>query len=216
MAWEIVSIEGDVFYAPGEAAGTLQKLQPGTDLGREAIVVTGEDSRVRFRNNEAGSFILGHLSAFQFKGENSFYLARGSSLWRLGKTDAGWTFSGKQTSAKVDSGSFLVEATSIGGLKFINLIEKLKIASRDKKKSLHSGQVVFVGTEKSPFSRRIDIYLFDLITTSRLVKEFFEDESWKKKLLARAYLQHERTKGISNAFVGDAVSDEKVELFIEK
>lgn len=216
-AWVVHSVEGEAFISYSSAGDRLERLSEGSELRNGAALVTGEDSRVSLRHNLFGTLLISSLSALQLKAPQSFYLARGACLAALQREGQPYKLEGKLTSVSLKRGTFILEATAVGGLKLLNLARKVNVRGQDgDTTSLRAGELVFARTGDNAFSRKLTIYLRELLSSSRLVAFYKKELCSDTSLDAYAQLQYENLTGLSEAFVGDAVSDENVELFVKE
>jgi hypothetical protein len=216
-AWEVDGIEGGAFISYPSAEENLERIRVGQTLESGVVLVTGENARVTLKNGSMGSVVLARLSALQIKENQRLYLARGSGLWDLRHAESSMELEGKLAAVSVSRGTFLLEATAVGGLKIINLGKRMKVrAGGAPTVPLRAGELVFARTGDEPFSRVIPIYLKELLSTSKLVDVYSEDDNWRSSVDAYAQLQYENLTGLSEAFVGDAVTDGDVELYVKE
>jgi hypothetical protein len=213
--WRVDAYEGSCFLS-NEEGREIRALQAGEVLSPGSILVSGEEARIFLKYGDRIQAFLGSLSAVQLENSpSSLLLGRGSLLI---KQDQGrLRVAGKRVEQAVSEGIFLLEATSVGGLKLINLDRKLQLGGdTDSGTSLSSGQLVFLQPPDNRLSRKLDIYLAELIATSTLIRDFPVEGAWRKNLLARTLLQSERIEGYTKAIIGDATGDENVQVFLEE
>ena len=171
--------------------GTLCELVNGTQLIR-----VGSTSRLHFENNSTVNISRGSMlisfnenTEFEIKSELSYI-----------KTQGRFTA--------------IVECTSNGGFKFIPLEGKGKIIPQTgEQKDIYRGRLTMVLGSPSKLGNAYDIDLLLLLKSSRLINSFPTPLPTMKRISLAVYAQQLKLKGKFNALIGDAPTDDNLQMW---
>ena len=188
-------------------------LESNTTLNSNKLLATGKGSRVELRKND-DYWRLGSLSVCRWLKPDSFWLHSGSALFctkeereiHIGSRETKATFKGK--------GTIIVEATSNGGLKVIPL-EVAGTLSTEKGgiKDLIGGRLLIVLGNPTEFGDAYDIDILLMLKTSRLINAFPTPLPTFQKIGLSVYVQDLKLKGKYDALIGDATTNENLQLW---
>ena len=189
------------------------KFEENSTLSYNSSLHTKDNSLCELINN---SFLirLGANSIFEFNELNEFSLLRGSMLlYSLGTSDI--IIESEQSSLNV-SGKFtaIIDHTSNGGFKFIPLEGKGNIIPQNgESKEIFRGRLTMVLGSPSKLGNAYDIDLLLLLKSSRLISSFPTPLPSMKRISLSIYAQQLRLKGKFNALIGDAPTDDNLQMW---
>ena len=108
----------------------------------------------------------------------------------------------------------IVDCTSNGGFKFIPLEGKgLIIPDKGDSKEIFRGRLTMILGSPSQLGSAYDIDLLLLLKSSRLINAFPTSLPSMKRISLAIYAQQLRIKGKYNALIGDAPTDDNVQMW---
>jgi hypothetical protein len=110
--------------------------------------------------------------------------------------------------------TFIAEATSNGGYKFITLSGNPYIKTKEKKLRMPAGRLVLVLGEQESLGNAYDVDIMLLLQSSLLFNAFEEPPPTMKKIGLAIFAQQKRMKGKYNALIGDATSDKNLQMWV--
>ena len=156
---------------------------------------------------------IGSNSIFAFDND-SISITKGSLLLYK-KNDDPITIQSELSSLKT-TGQFtaIIECTSNGGFKFIPLEGKGEIIpDKGESKEIYRGRLTMVLGSPSKLGNAYDIDLLLLLKSSRLINSFPTPLPSMKRISLSIYAQKLRMKGKYNALIGDAPSDDNIQMW---
>ena len=156
---------------------------------------------------------IGSNSIFAFDND-SISITKGSLLIYK-KNDDPITIQSELSSLKT-TGQFtaIIECTSNGGFKFIPLEGKGEIIpDKGTSKEIYRGRLTMVLGSPSKLGNAYDIDLLLLLKSSRLINSFPTPLPSMKRISLSIYAQQLRMKGKYNALIGDAPSDDNIQMW---
>jgi hypothetical protein len=157
---------------------------------------------------------LGAKSIFEYSESNTISLSKGSMLIGL-KESENITIQSEYSRLQI-KGRFtaIVECTSNGGFKFIPLEGKGQIIpERGEPKDIFRGRLTMVLGSPSKLGNAYDIDLLLLLKSSRLINSFPTPLPSMKRISLSIYAQQLRLKGKFNALIGDAPTDDNLQMW---
>lgn len=188
-------------------------LESNTTIDSNKLVATGKGSRIELRQNN-NYWRLGSLSVCRWIKPNSFWLHSGSALFctteeseiNIGSLETNATFRGK--------GTIIIEATSNGGFKIIPLEVKGTLSTKKGgTKNLMGGRLLLVLGQPTEFGDAYDIDIMLMLKTSRLINAFPSALPTFERIGLAVYVQELKLKGKYDALIGDATSNENLQLW---
>jgi len=134
-------------------------------------------------------------------------------LYSLGTSDI--IIESEQSSLNV-SGKFtaIIDHTSNGGFKFIPLEGKGSIIPQNgEPKDIYRGRLTMVLGSPSKLGNAYDIDLLLLLKSSRLINSFPTPLTSMKRISLSIYAQQLQLKGKFNALIGDATSEDNLQMW---
>jgi hypothetical protein len=195
----------------GEAA--ISGLDVNASLPQNTLLCTGEKSLTEITGD---SFLirLGAMTVLESVTDESLKLFSGSMLIHL-PVDSTITLQSEKTEVFIKGKlTAIVECTSNGGFKFIPLEGKGSIVPQQgEAKNIRSGRMTMVVGDPSRLGNAYDIDLLLMLKSSRLINSFPEPLPSMKKVSLAIYYQQLRLKGKFNALIGDAPSDDNLQMW---
>ena len=188
-------------------------LESNTTIDSNKLLATGKGSRFELRQNN-DYWRLGSLSVCRWKDPNSFWLHSGSALFctteetkiHIGSRETNATFRGK--------GTIIIEATSNGGFKIIPLEAKGTLSTeKGGVKDLIGGRLLLVLGNPTEFGDAYDIDIMLLLKSSRLINAFPSALPTFERIGLAVYVQELKLKGKYDALIGDATTNENLQLW---
>ena len=145
---------------------------------------------------------------------NTITITRGSTLLYL-KNPAEITIKSK-LSTLFTKGEYtaIIDSTSNGGFKFIPLEGKGEIIpEQGEAKNIYRGRLTMVLGSPSKLGNAYDIDLLLLLKSSRLINSFPTPLPSMKRISLSIYAQQLRMKGKYNALIGDAPTDDNLQMW---
>lgn len=163
--------------------------------------------------NDQFQIRIGSNSIFEFN-NGSISITKGSLLLYK-KNDDPITIQSELSSLKT-TGQFtaIIECTSNGGFKFIPLEGKGEIIpDKGKSKEIYRGRLTMVLGSPSKLGNAYDIDLLLLLKSSRLINSFPTPLPSMRRISLSIYAQQLRMKGKYNALIGDAPSNDNIQMW---
>ena len=129
--------------------------------------------------------------------------------------DGDFTFSTREANATFSgSGTIIIEATANGGLKFIPLEAKGTIRTpKGDAQDVRGGRLLLVLGKPTRFGDAFDIDIMLLLKSSRLVNAFPDPLPTFDKIGLALYVQELKLKGKYDALIGDATTNENLQMW---
>lgn len=182
-------------------------------LPANSLLCTGENSLAEVKNDK---FLirLGSLSVLESISEDSVKIFSGSFLISIPKDSEINLQSEKSSVSLKGKLTAIVACTSNGGFKFIPLEGKGTITPQQgEPKKIKSGRLMMVVGSPSQLGNAYDIDLLLMLKSSRLISSFPEPLASMKNIGLSVHYQQLRLKGKFNALIGDAPSDDNLQMW---
>ena len=208
-------VSGKVEYVElvNNKANNIGILENNSSIQSNYLIATAKGSRTQIQY-DSKTWRLGSLSAARWLDNNSFWIHSGSALFcseeittvHFSSIESNATFSGK--------GTIIVETTSNGGFKFIPLeAEGTITTAKGGVKNITEGQMLLILGQPSEFGDAYDIDLMLLVKSSRLLNYFPTPLSTFDQIGLAIYVQQLKLKGKYDALIGDATSNENLQMW---
>lgn len=192
---------------------TIGTLTESTTISENLILASAANSRAEINHN--GIILrIGSSTVFRLQKENSLWIKSGSILFSSDK-NCSININSQNSSAQYRGyGTFIIEATSNGGFKFIPLESKGVITTKQGGKlDVQNGRLLLILDNPSVFGNTYDIDLSLLIKSSRLVNAFPDPLPRLQKIGLALYSQQLKMRGKYNALIGDATTNSNLQLW---
>jgi hypothetical protein len=188
-------------------------IEVNASLSSNLLIATGEKGRlesVTYNNY----WRLGRESMGTWNSETDFWLHSGSLLFctenpqtiQFSTRESNATFTGR--------GTIILEATRNGGFKFIPLEGKGTLTTaKGGTKKIIGGRMVLVLGKPTYFGDAYDIDIMLLLKSSRLINSFPTPLPTFEKIGLAIYIQELKLKGKYDALIGDATSNENLQMW---
>ena len=192
---------------------SINKVEKDDLIGSNYVLATGKSSRIEIKQKDK-FWRVGSLSVAKWNLDNELWLHSGSALFcTTSKTEIKFSTSKCQATFE-GSGTIIIEATKNGGFKFIPLESKGTITTvNGGTKEIVGGRMLLVLGTPSYFGDAYDIDLLLLIKSSRLLNAFPDPLPTFKKIGLALYVQDLKLKGKYDALIGDATTDENLQIW---
>ena len=208
-------LTGKVEIIDSEIAGpeSISDLEINATILPKHVLATGKGSRIALRQNDV-RWRLGSLSVGRWFPNNSFWLHSGSALF-CSNEEGDFTFSTREANATFSgSGTIIIEATTNGGFKFIPLEAKGTIRTpKGDAQDVRGGRLLLVLGKPTRFGDAFDIDIMLLLKSSRLVNAFPDPLPTFDKIGLALYVQELKLKGKYDALIGDATTNENLQMW---
>jgi hypothetical protein len=189
------------------------KFDENSSLSYNSSLHTKDSSLCELKSD---SFLirLGANSIFEFNELNEFSLMRGSML--LYSPEPSEILIQSERSLLKLSGKFtaIIDHTSNGGFKFIPLEGKGNIIPQNgAQKEIYRGRLTMIMGSPSKLGNAYDIDLLLLLKSSRLINSFPTPLPSMKRISLSIYAQQLQLKGKFNALIGDATTDDNLQMW---
>ena len=191
---------------------SLKQLEQNSSLQIGDSLHSKEQSLCEILNDQF-QVRIGSNSIFEFN-NGSISITKGSLLLYK-KNDDPITIQSELSSLKT-TGQFtaIIECTSNGGFKFIPLEGKGEIIpDKGKSKEIYRGRLTMVLGSPSKLGNAYDIDLLLLLKSSRLINSFPTPLPSMRRISLSIYAQQLRMKGKYNALIGDAPSNDNIQMW---
>jgi hypothetical protein len=188
-------------------------IEANASLSSNLLIATGEKGRlesVTYNNY----WRLGRESMGTWNSATDFWLHSGSLLFctenpqtiQFSTRESNATFTGR--------GTIILEATRNGGFKFIPLEGKGTLTTaKGGTKKIIGGRMVLVLGKPTYFGDAYDIDIMLLLKSSRLINSFPTPLPTFEKIGLAIYIQELKLKGKYDALIGDATSNENLQMW---
>ena len=199
---------------PNKTGGdSISILEVNSTIPFGFIVATGKGSRIEAKDSPV-TWRLGSLSVGKWISSNKFWLHSGSLLF-CSDSNTSIVISTKGSTATFQGkGTVIIEATQNGGFKFIPLEGKGVISTiKGGGKKIIGGRLLLILENPSEFGNAYDIDLNLMLRSSRLINSFPDPLSSFPKIGLAIYIQELKLKGKYDALIGDATTNENLQLW---
>lgn len=188
-------------------------LEIGSEIFPSQVLATGKGSRVEI-SRATEIWRIGSMTVGKWIQPNKFWLHSGSILFCttekkdivFSTIDCTTSFSGK--------GTIIIEATKNGGFKFIPLEGKGTITTeRGDSMDIIGGRMLLVLGNPTYFGDAYDIDIMLLLKSSRLINAYPTPLPTFEKIGLAIYIQELKLKGKYDALIGDATTNENLQLW---
>jgi len=190
------------------------RLNKKSKIPFEDWICSGPASRLQFSEKQI-TYRLGSMSVVSMLGTNSFKLHSGSFLFCTKVKNSELNISSSVSKAKfIGSGTIIIETTSNGGFKFLPLEARGLIRTEQGgAKTVKSGQLLLVLNNPSNFGDAYDFDLQLMIKSCHLINAFPLPLSTFGRISLAVYSQELRMKGRYEALIGDAPTNEELQIW---
>ena len=204
-----------------EVINTQKSNQDGVRLLNEHELIntadwicTGVNSRIELKN-KSSTYRLGSMSVVSFRNSNDFKLHSGSFLFCTNKKGIEFKISSANAKATFrGSGTIIVETTSNGGFKFIPVEGRgILMTEKGGSKKVESGRMFLVLGKPSYFGDAYDCDLMLIIKSSNLINSYPEPLPTFGRISLAIYSQQLRLKGKFEALIGDAPTNDNLQVW---
>ena len=195
----------------GKAA--ISDAELNATLPPNSLLCTGEKSLAEVTNNSI-LIRLGSMSVLESVTNETVKIFSGSLLICL-KDYAEIVLKSEKASVSLKGKlTAIIECTSNGGFKFIPLEGKGTIIPQEgHSKAIKSGRVMMGVGSPSKLGNAYDIDLLLMLKSSRLINAFPQPLPSMKSISLAIYYQQLRLKGKFNALIGDAPTDDNLQMW---
>lgn len=194
---------------------SVSLLEVNTSIESNFLIATGKGSRTEISSPEDHTtWRLGSLSVSKWPSLNECWIHSGSLLCST-KTEEPIKISSTKSKASFHGpGTFIIEATTNGGFKFIPLESSGLLATTNGgTKEVKGGRMLLIIGDPSNFGDAYDIDLMLMLKTSRLLNSFPTQLDRHKQIGVSVYVQQMNIRGKYDALIGDATSEENLQLW---
>lgn len=179
----------------------------------DSLLCTGEKSLTELKN-PAFLIRLGAKSVIQSVTSDSIKVFSGSMLICLPEVSE-IVITSEKSSLKVKGKlTAIVDCTSNGGFKFIPLEGTGTITAEEgESKEIRRGRLTMIIGSPSKLGNAYDIDLLLMLKSSRLISSFPTPLPTMKRISLAIYAQQMRLKGKFNALIGDAPTDDNLQMW---
>jgi len=207
--------EGKVELISKKLVGSnaIANLEVNSTLPLNTLLCTGEKSLTELKN-ESVLIRLGARSVIQSVTAKSIKIFSGSMLICLPQ-ESEIVITSEKSSLKVKGKvTAIVDCTSNGGFKFIPLEGKGWITpDQGESKAIKRGRLTMVIASPSKLGNAYDIDLLLMLKSSRLISSFPTPLPTMKRISLAIYAQQIRLKGKFNALIGDAPTNDNLQMW---
>ena len=201
-----------LFLADGDKDSNLVRFDQNSTLRNGDSLHTKEQSLCELSNKDL-QIRLGSNTIVDIK-NNEISLTKGTVLIYK-KSEHNLSIKSKQSNLTTDGQyTAIVDCTSNGGFKFIPLEGKgLIIPEKGDSKEIFRGRLTMILGSPSQLGSAYDIDLLLLLKSSRLINAFPTTLPSIKRISLAIYAQQLRIKGKYNALIGDAPTDDNLQMW---
>ncbi len=188
-------------------------IDVNASLTKDLLIATGVQGRLESITPK-NYWRLGRDSMGTWRSNTDFWLHSGSLLFCTEHAQS-ITFSTRESNATFNGrGTIILEATKNGGFKFIPLEGKGTITTaKGGTKEIIGGRMLLVLGKPTYFGDAYDIDIMLLLKSSRLVNSYPTSLPTFKKMGLAIYIQELKLKGKYDALIGDATTNENLEMW---
>jgi hypothetical protein len=193
---------------------SISNLDINSTLPKNSLLCTGEKSLCELRINNSILVRSGSESIIDSINQSSINVLSGSFLISV-QDEIDFSIQSKSSLLKT-RGKYtaIIDCTSNGGFKFIPLEGKGQIIpERGDSKDIYRGRLTMVLGSPSKLGNAYDIDLLLLLKSSRLINSFPTPLPSMKRISLSIYAQQLRLKGKFNALIGDAPTDDNLQMW---
>jgi len=195
----------------GESA--IADAEVNATLSQDSLICTGEKSLAEV-TNESILIRLGSMTVLESVSNETVKIFSGSMLICLSDHSEITLKSEKAAVSLKGKMTAIIECTSNGGFKCIPLEGKGTIKPQEgQSKAIKSGRLIMVVGSPSKLGNAYDIDLLLMLKSSRLINSFPKPLPSMKKISLAIYYQQLRLKGKFNALIGDAPTDDNLQMW---
>ena len=196
-----------------KGADSISAIEVNSTISSNEIIATAKGSRVEFKSQNQ-LVRLGSLSVCRFPSSSKIWIHSGSLLFSSTK-EAKFELSSIKSNLEFEGvGTYVMEATSNGGFKFIPIEGSGSITTKDGiTKKIKSGRMILVLGNPSVFGDAYDIDLMLMIKSSRLINAFPNTLERMKYIGMSLFVQQSKLRGKYDALIGDATTNENLQLW---
>ena len=182
-------------------------------LSPNLLIATGAKGRIESIVNDK-YWRMGSEGMGTWHSDSNFWLNSGSALFcteipqtiQFSTTESNATFEGR--------GTIILEATKNGGFKFIPLEGKGTISTeKGGTKEIIGGRMLLILGKPTYFGDAYDIDIMLLLKSSRLINSYPTPLPTFDKMGLAIYIQELKLKGKYDALIGDATTNENLQLW---
>ena len=195
-------------------ASAISKLDINANLPKDSLVCTGVKSLCELSVNNSILIRSGSESIIDSVDQNLLKVLSGSFLVCIEK-ETEFSIQSKKSVLKT-KGKYtaIIECTSNGGFKFVPLEGKGEIIPEEgNSKEIYRGRLIMIVDSPSKLGNAYDIDLLLLLKSSRLINSFPTPLPSMKRISLSIYAQQLRLKGKFNALIGDAPTDDNLQMW---
>ena len=196
-----------------EGANSISSLEVNSTVSTNEIIASAKGSRIEFKSRDQ-ILRLGSLSVCRFPTPSKIWIHSGSLLFSSTK-EANFEFSSIKSNLEFEGiGTYILEATSNGGFKFIPIEGSGSITTKSGvTKKIKSGRMTLVLGNPSVFGDAYDIDLMLMIKSSRLINAFPKPLERMRHIGMSLFVQQSKLRGKYDALIGDATTNENLQLW---
>ena len=194
---------------------SVSLVEVNASIGNNFLIATGKGSRTELSTPEDHTtWRLGSLSVSKWPSLNECWIHSGSLLCSTKTEEPIKISSTKSTASFHGPGTFIIEATTNGGFKFIPLESCGSLTtSNGGTKQVKGGRMLLVIGDPSIFGDAYDIDLMLMLKSSRLINSFPTQLGRHKQIGVSVYVQQMKIRGKYDALIGDATSEDNLQLW---
>jgi hypothetical protein len=194
-------------------SSAISNFEVNSTFPVDSLLCTGEKSLTELKN-PAFLIRLGAKSVIQSVTSDSIKVFSGSMLICLPEVSE-IVITSEKSSLKVKGKlTAIVDCTSNGGFKFIPLEGTGTITAEEgESKEIRRGRLTMIIGSPSKLGNAYDIDLLLMLKSSRLISSFPTPLPTMKRISLAIYAQQMRLKGKFNALIGDAPTDDNLQMW---
>ena len=194
-------------------SSAISNFEVNSTFPVDSLLCTGEKSLTELKN-PALLVRLGAKSVIQSVTSDSIKVFSGSMLICLPEVSE-IVITSEKSSLKVKGKlTAIVDCTSNGGFKFIPLEGTGTITAEEgESKEIRRGRLTMIIGSPSKLGNAYDIDLLLMLKSSRLISSFPTPLPTMKRISLAIYAQQMRLKGKFNALIGDAPTDDNLQMW---
>jgi hypothetical protein len=196
-----------------DKGSTVETLDRSSTVQYDDLICTGKGARIELLLSQ-NILRIGTTSVLSLKKDNEVSIHSGSFLFcstkhtiiKFSSIGSEVTFSG--------SGTIILETTQNGGFKFIPLEGRGKlICNKGSELDVLGGRMVLVLDRPTRFGDAYDIDLMLMLKTSNLINAYPDPLASFGRISLAVYSQELRIKGKYNALIGDAPTNDNLQIW---
>ena len=176
-----------------------------------------EDSGIELRLRSGEIIRLGSLTNAGIDEARLLQLHKGAILLSLPKKSKPYRVSSPLSELKISGeGAVMLGITQSGGFKAVGIYGGVRLDLDNASMELGAGELVFIFTGGSGFSRKVDVELATIVQSATLIRDFEQPLPFLEEMMTAARRQNRLIRDRYRALVGDAKTDKEFELKIIK